>query len=75
MARVLALDICHTIGRYATIRKVCVEGALAIQAFWKFAPKLSNQSWARPNLVKLEHQNESIVVTIPHASVIRYVAI
>lgn len=43
-AKVLALDNYHRRGGYATIRKVCIVGALGIVEFWEFEVKLSNQS-------------------------------
>jgi hypothetical protein len=69
-ARVLALDNCHRRGGYATIRRICIVGAPRIEEFWKFAAKRSNQSQAQPDLAKVEHQNKSMAVTIPHAGVL-----
>jgi hypothetical protein len=46
MARIIALDNHHRRGGYATIRKVRIEGALRIEAFWEFATKMFNQSRA-----------------------------
>lgn len=74
-ARVVPVDNVMRKGGYATIRKVRIEGAPGIEPFWEFAAKLSNQSETRPDLAKLEHQNESMAVRIPHPGVIRYVAI
>ena len=62
-------------GGYATIRKVRIEGAVGIERHWDLAVKLSNNWQCRPDLAKLEHQNESMAVTIPHPGVIRFVAI
>ena len=62
-------------GGYATIKRVRIEGAPGIERHWEFAAKLSNQQSTRPDLAKLEHQNESMAVRISHPGVIRYVAI
>ena len=59
-------------GRYATIRKVRIEGAPGIEQHWELAAKLSNNWQRRPDLAKIEHQNESMAVTIPHPDVIRF---
>lgn len=74
-AMVIDVDNVKRRGGYATIRKVRIEGARGIEAFWEFAAKLSNQWQERPDLAKLEHQNESLAVRIPHPGVIRFVAI
>ena len=74
-ARVLECDNVIKRGGYATIRRVCIEGAHGIEQHWEFAAKLSNQWQSRPDLAKLEHQNESMAVRIPHLGVIRFVAI
>jgi hypothetical protein len=75
MARMIAVDNCSTRGGYATINKVPIEGALGIEPFWEFSVKISNQNLTRSYLAKLEHQYESMAVTIPHVGVIQYVAI
>ena len=74
-ARVFQCDNVVKRGGYATIRKVCNEGAPGIERHWELAAKLSNNWQCRPDLAKIEHQNESMAVTIPHPSIIRFVAI
>ena len=74
-ARVINVDNVRRKGGYATIRKVRIEGAPGIEPFWEFAAKLSNQAYERPDLAKVEHQNESMAVRIPHPGVIRFAAI
>ena len=61
-------------GGYA-IRKVRIEGAPGIERHWELAAKLSNNWQRRPDLATIEHQNESMAVTIPHPGIIRFVAI
>ena len=74
-ARVIDVDNAARRGGYATIRKVRIEGAPGIEPYWEFAAKLSNQWQSRPDLAKMEHQNESMVVRIPHPGIIRFAAI
>ena len=74
-ARVINIDNVARKGGYATICRVRIEGAPGILPFWEFAAKLSNQWQERPDLAKVEHQNESMAVRIPHPGVIRFVAI
>ena len=74
-ARVFQCDDVVKRGGYATIRKVCIERAAGIERHWELAAKLSNNWQRRPDLAKIEHQNESMAVTIPHPGVIRFVAI
>lgn len=74
-ARVVAVDNVVRRGGYATIKKVRLEGVSDIIPYWEFAAKLSLNHQTRPDLAKLEHQNESLAVRIPHAGVIRFVAI
>jgi hypothetical protein len=74
-ATVIELERRTLRGGYATIKRVRIEGAPGIERHWEFAAKLSNQHATRPDLAKLEHQNESMAVRIPHPGVIRYVAI
>ena len=62
-------------GGFATIRKVRIEGGPGIERFWEFAAKRSNQWQRRPDLARLEHQNESMAVAISHPGVIKFVAI
>jgi hypothetical protein len=74
-ARVIELERKTLRGRYATIKRVQIEGAPGIERHWEFAAKLSIQHATRPDLAKLEHQNESMALRISHPGVIRYVAI
>ena len=74
-ARVFQCDDVVNRGGYATIRKVRIEGAAGNEWHWELAAKLSNNWQRRPDLAKIEHQNESMAVTIPHSGVIRFVAI
>jgi hypothetical protein len=74
-ARVIRVDSVTKKGGYATIRKVRIEGVTGIENFWEFAAKRSNQWQSRPDLAKVEHQNESMAVTIGHPGVIRFFAI
>jgi hypothetical protein len=62
-------------GGYAIIRRVHIKGVQGIEPWWEFAAKLSNQSQARPSLAKMEHQDESMAMKIPHVGVIRFVTI
>ena len=74
-ARVFQCDNLVKRGGYATIHKVCIKGASGSEQHWELAAKLSNNWQGRPDLAKIEHQNESMAVTIPHSGVIRFVAI
>ena len=74
-ATVIELERRALKGGYATIKRVRIEGAPGLEPHWEFAAKLSNQQWTRPDLAKLEHQNESMAVRIQHPGVIRYTAI
>src|SRR5450759_2029981 len=74
-ARVIPVDNIRRRGGYATIRRVRLEGVPEFQPWWEFAAKQSIQIDTRPDLAKLEHQNKSMAVTIPHAGVIRFSAI
>jgi hypothetical protein len=40
------------------------------KTWWEFAAKQSNQIDKRNDLAKMEHQNESMAVMIPHAGII-----
>jgi hypothetical protein len=74
-AKVIPVDnICRQ-GGYATIRRVRLEGVPEFKPWWEFAAKQSNQIDKRNDLAKMEHQNESMAVTIPHVGVIRFAAI
>ena len=74
-ARVFQCDDVVKRGGYATIRKVRIERAIGIERHWKLAAKLSNNWQRRLDLAKIEHQNESMAVTISHPVIIRFVAI
>jgi hypothetical protein len=74
-ARVISVDDKTMRGGYATIRKVRIEGCPGILPHWEFAAKKSIHYRTRPELAKLEHQNESMAVRIPHAGVIRFAAV
>jgi serine/threonine protein kinase len=74
-AKVIPMDNIYRQGGYATIRRVCLEGVPELKTWWEFAAKQSNQIDKRNDLAKMEHQNESMAVTIPHAGVIRFAAI
>lgn len=74
-AKIIQVDNFSRRGGYATIRKVRIEGASGIEPHWEFAAKLSNQWQTRPDLAKIEHQNESLAVRISHPGVIRFAAI
>jgi hypothetical protein len=74
-ARVIPMDNIRRRGGYATIWRVRLEGVPEFQSWWEFAAKQSNQIDKRPDLAKMEHQNESMVVTIPHPCVIKFAAI
>jgi hypothetical protein len=74
-ARVILVDDIHRQGGYATIRRVRLEGVPEFQSWWEFAAKQSNQIDRRPNLAKMEYQNESVAVMIPHLGVIKFAAI
>jgi hypothetical protein len=58
-----------------TIQRVRLEGVPEFKPWWEFAAKQSNQIDKRNDLAKMEHQNESMAVMIPHASVIRFATI
>jgi hypothetical protein len=74
-AKVIPMDNIRRQGGYATIRRVRLEGVLEFKPWWEFAAKQSNQIDKRNDLAKMEHQNESMAVTIPHAGVVRFAAI
>jgi hypothetical protein len=74
-ARVIPMDDIRRRGGYATIRRVHLEGVPEVQSWWEFAAKQSNQIDRRPDLAKMEHQNESMAMTIPHPCVIKFAAI
>jgi hypothetical protein len=74
-AKVIPIDNIRRQGGYATIRRVCLEGVPEFNPWWEFAAKQSNQIDKQNDLAKMEHQNESMAVTIPHAGVIRFAAI
>ena len=74
-ARVIQQDDRIMRGGYATIRRVRIEGCPGIAASWEFAAKKSNHHRTQPQLAKMEHQNESMAVRIPHSGVIRFVAV
>jgi hypothetical protein len=69
-AKVIPMDNIRRQGGYATIKKVRLEGVPEFKLWWEFAAKQSNQIDKRNDLAKMEHQNESMAVTIPHAGVI-----
>lgn len=73
--RVIPQDGIVLKGGYATIRRVRIEGCPGILPYWEFAAKLSNHHRTQPRLAKLEHQNESMAVRIPHPGVIRFNAV
>jgi hypothetical protein len=70
-AKVIAVDNIRRQGGYATIWRVRLEGVLEFKPWWEFAAKQSNQIDKWNDLAKMEHQNESMAVTIPHAGVIQ----
>jgi hypothetical protein len=74
-AKVVPVDNIRRQGGYATIWRVRLEGVPEFKTWWEFAAKQSNQIDKWNDLAKMEHQNESMVVMIPHAGVIRFVAI
>ncbi|MBE3102861.1 MAG: hypothetical protein IMZ40_01335 [Bacilli bacterium] len=74
-ARVISVDNKTMQGGYATIRKVRIEGCPGILPHWEFAAKKSNHYRSRPELAKLEHQNESMAVRIAHPGVIRFAVV
>src|SRR5665811_53036 len=74
-AIVVPVDNMPRRGGYATIRRVRLEGVSEFPAWWEFAAKQSIQIDSHPTIARLEHQNESMAVTIPHAGVIRFVAV
>jgi hypothetical protein len=74
-AKINPMDNIRRQGGYATIRKVRLEGVLEFKPWWEFAAKQSNQIDKRNDLAKMEHQNESMAVTIPHAGVIRGICV
>jgi hypothetical protein len=69
-AKVIPVDNIHRQGGYATIRRVRLEGVLEFKPWWEFAAKQSNQIDKRNDLAKMEHQNESMAMMIPHAGII-----
>ena len=73
--KIIPMDNIHRQGGYATIQQVRLEGVPKFKMWWEFAAKQSNQIDKWNDLAKMEYQNESMVVTIPHASVIRFAAI
>jgi hypothetical protein len=74
-AKINPMDNIRRQGGYATIRKVRLEGVLEFKPWWEFAAKQSNQIDKRNDLAKMEYQNESMAVTIPHAGVIRGICV
>ena len=74
-AIVILVDNIHRQGGYATIRRVRLEGVPKFKLWWEFVAKKSNQINKRNDLAKMEHQNESMAVTILHVGVIRFAAI
>jgi hypothetical protein len=74
-ARVIPQDGLMMKGGYAMIRRVRIEGCPGIAPSWEFAAKIYNYHATQPQLAKLEHQNESMAVRIPHSRVIRFVAV
>ena len=62
-------------GGYATIKRVRIEGAINISPVWEFAAKRPLNHDIRPDLARVDHNNESLAVRIPHPGVIRFVAI
>jgi hypothetical protein len=74
-ANVIEVEHTSLKGAYATVKRVRIEGAPGLEPHWEFAAKLSKQARTRPDLAKLEHQNETMAVRIEHPGVIRYVAI
>jgi hypothetical protein len=74
-ARVIPVDDIRRRGGYVTIRRVRLEGVPEFQSWWEFVAKQSNQIDRRPDLAKMEHQNKSMAVTIPHPGVIKFAVI
>jgi serine/threonine protein kinase len=74
-AEVIPMDNIRRQGGYATIWRVRLEEVLEFKLWWEFATKQSNQIDKRNDLAKMEHQNESMALTILHDGVIRFAAI
>jgi hypothetical protein len=74
-ANVIEVEHTSLKGAYATVKRVRIEGAPGFELHWEFAAKLSKQWKTRPDLARLEHQNETMAVRIDHPGVVRYVAI
>ena len=62
-------------GGYATIRRVRIEANPEIPPFWEFAEKRPLNWSMRPDLARVDHNNESLAIRIPHNGVIRFMAI
>ncbi|KAG0571933.1 hypothetical protein KC19_VG055000 [Ceratodon purpureus] len=62
-------------GGYATIRRVRFEGNPEIPPYWEFAEKRPLNWSMRPDLARVDHNNESLAIRIPHPGVIRFMAI